>query len=79
MVEEGGGGGGVRGGGGKEHNSTLGGSAGQGLKCPRILYINLSDKMACVDSEDPDQMFLRSSVKSGSILFNFTPSILWNK
>ena len=53
-------GGGGGGGGGKEHNSTLGGSAGHGLKCPRILYINLSDKMACVDSEDPDQMFLRS-------------------
>ena len=45
-------------------------------KCPKLLYIKSSDKMAYANSIDPDQTAPSGAVWSGSTLFAIPPSIL---
>ena len=47
-------------------------------KCPKILYTKESDKMAYVNSADPDQTALEGAVWSVSTLFAIQISILTN-
>ena len=45
-------------------------------KCPKILYIKSSDKMAHANSVDPDQTAPEGAVWSGSTLFAIPSTIL---
>ena len=45
-------------------------------KCPKILYTKVSDKMAYVNSADPDQTAPMGAVWSGSTLFAISLNIL---
>ena len=45
-------------------------------RCPKILYTNISGKMAYAKSSDPDQTAPEGIVWSGSTLFSIPLSIL---
>ena len=48
------------------------------VKCPKISYIKVSDKMTVQNSALPDQMAPSEAIKSGPILVVISLSILRN-
>ena len=48
-------------------------------KCPKILYIKVSDKIPYANNVEPDQTAPERAVWSGYTLFVITPSILISK